>query len=134
MVPTSASHCLTLAAVILVTFTASKVTDGSAKIHLSRHRNGYTSAFERNNKHSRINDGRQRRFVGGATTGGMGNSLVTPGEDGTKYIHLAGIFPINGKEGWQGGQVGPNNKCYACTLAQQSLDQSTTFNAYMLLP
>lgn len=24
-----------------------------------------------------------------------------------KTIHLAGIFPINGVEGWQGGQVGP---------------------------
>ena len=23
-----------------------------------------------------------------------------------KEIHLAGIFPINGVEGWQGGQVG----------------------------
>ena len=24
---------------------------------------------------------------------------------GKKEIHLAGIFPINGVEGWQGGQV-----------------------------
>ena len=25
-----------------------------------------------------------------------------------KEIHLAGIFPINGDQGWQGGQVGFN--------------------------
>ena len=35
--------------------------------------------------------------------------LITLGVNGSmgspKEIHLAGIFPINGVEGWQGGQV-----------------------------
>ena len=34
------------------------------------------------------------------------NRLVGPDANGLKTIHLAGIFPINGVEGWQGGQVG----------------------------
>lgn len=45
-----------------------------------------------------------------------GNSLVSY-ENGVKYIHLAGIFPIGGKEGWQGGQVretAAHLSCFGC--------------------
>jgi len=31
-----------------------------------------------------------------------------------KYVHLAAIFPISGKEGWQGGQVREAPKSCAC--------------------
>ena len=35
-------------------------------------------------------------------------ALVFNGSEASspKEIHLAGMFPINGNEGWQGGQVG----------------------------
>ena len=36
----------------------------------------------------------------------LGGSWGLVNGDSPKEIHLAGIFPINGVEGWQGGQVG----------------------------
>ena len=40
----------------------------------------------------------------------VGGSEATVKGAPKKEIHLAGIFPINGVEGWQGGQVRPEIK------------------------
>ena len=42
--------------------------------------------------------------------GSVGGSEATVKGAPKKEIHLAGIFPINGVEGWQGGQVRPEIK------------------------
>ncbi len=39
-----------------------------------------------------------------------GRSSIANNNNNPKEIHLAGIFPINGVEGWQGGQVKNQNK------------------------
>ncbi len=36
-------------------------------------------------------------------------------------IHLAGVFPISGKEGWQGGQVGSEK--------EKSIEKNTRYNS-----
>ena len=43
-------------------------------------------------------------IIGAVTILGLGQSRQLP-EDQRKVIHLAGIFPISGVEGWQGGQA-----------------------------
>ena len=37
--------------------------------------------------------------------------LLLPGSlEGLRQLYLAGTFPINGSDGWQGGQVSPANQ------------------------